>query len=59
MWHGGWHGHGGLDDEELGQIYNPQVVKRLVPYFRAKLGLLLLAVLAMLLYTLPWLPFHG
>jgi len=59
-WHGGWHGHGGLDDEELGQTYNPQVVKRLFPYFRAKLGLLLLAVLAMLLYTstmvaIPWL----
>ena len=51
---GGGHGpmgHGGLDDEELGQIYNHQVVKRLFPYFRARLGLFLVAMVMMLLYT--------
>lgn len=63
MWYGGpggWHSHGGLDDDELGKIYNHQVVKRLLPYFRARLGLFLLAMAMMLLYTgttvaTPWL----
>ena len=51
---GGGHGpmgHGGLDDEELGQIYNHQVIKRLFPYFRARLRLFLVAMVMMLLYT--------
>ena len=63
-WHGGghgWHGgHGGLDDEELGQVYNHQVIRRLYPYFRVRLGLFMLAMVMMLLYTgtmvaTPWL----
>ena len=53
---GGWHGHGqmghgGLDDEELGQIYNHQVIKRLFPYFRARLGMFTVAMVMMLVYT--------
>ncbi len=52
MWVGGYYVHmDGLDDEELGQVYNHQVVKRLLPYFKARLGLLLVATVAMLLYT--------
>ena len=53
-WHGGgggWHGHGGLDDEETGQIYNHAVIKRLFPYLRPSLGLLLVAVGLMLMYA--------
>ena len=44
-------GHGGLDDEELGQIYNHQVIKRLFPYFRARLGMFVVAMVMMLVYT--------
>ncbi|MEK7777572.1 MAG: ABC transporter ATP-binding protein, partial [Chloroflexota bacterium] len=50
MWiGGGW--YDALDDEELGQIYNHQVVRRLLPYLRPRLGLLLVATAAMLVYT--------
>jgi ATP-binding cassette subfamily B multidrug efflux pump len=65
MWGGGghgWgsHGHGGLDDEELGQIYNHDVVTRLYPFFRDRLRLFMLAMVMMLVYTVtlvatPWL----
>ena len=53
-------GHGGLDDEELGQIYNHDVVKRLYPYLKSQMGLFSLAMVMMLLYTAtmvltPWL----
>ncbi|MCZ6789322.1 MAG: ABC transporter transmembrane domain-containing protein, partial [Chloroflexi bacterium] len=56
----GFHGHGGLDDEELGQIYNHDVVKRLYPFFRDRLRLFMLAMVMMLVYTVtlvatPWL----
>ena len=59
----GYHGqagHGGLDDEELGQIYNHDVIKRLFPYFRARLGMFTVAMFMMLVYTatmvaIPWL----
>ena len=56
----GFHGHGGLDDEELGQIYNHDVVKRLYPFFRDRLRLFMLAMVMMLVYTAtlvatPWL----
>ena len=50
MWiGGGW--YDGLDDEELGQIYNHQVVRRLFPYLKAHLRWLLVATAAMLVYT--------
>ncbi len=56
----GFHGHGGLDDEELGQIYNHDVVKRLYPFFRDRLRMFMLAMVMMLVYTgtivaTPWL----
>ncbi len=47
MW---WH-DGAFDDEELGQVYNHRVVRRLVPYLRPHLGVLLVATAAMLAYT--------
>ena len=53
-WHGGgggWPRHGGLDDEETGQIYNHAVIKRLFPYLRPSLGLLMVAVVLMLMYA--------
>ncbi len=40
-------GHGGLDDEELGQIYNHDVVKRLYPYLKSQMGLFSLAMAMM------------
>lgn len=58
---GGWHGgHGGLDDDDRGEIYNHHVVKRLFPYFSSDLGIFTLAVLMMLIYigttvATPWL----
>ena len=57
---GGFQGHGGLDDEELGQIYNHDVVKRLYPFFRDRLRLFMVAMVMMLVYTVtlvatPWL----
>ena len=62
MYHGGWGhgGHGSLDDEELGQVFNHRVIRRLFPYFRSQLGLFLLAMVMMLTYTatmvaIPWL----
>ena len=66
MWggHGGGGFHGGgpgsLDDEELGQLYNHDVVKRLYPYLKTQMGMFSLAMLMMLLYTAtmvltPWL----
>lgn len=58
MWHGGGHGggmghshQGGLDDEELGRIYDHQVAKRLIPYLKPQAGLALLSFALMLLYT--------
>ena len=56
----GFQGHGGLDDEELGQIYNHDVVKRLYPFFRDRLRLFMVAMVMMLVYTVtlvatPWL----
>ena len=56
----GFSGHGGLDDEELGQIYNNDVVKRLYPFFRDRLKLFMVAMVMMLVYTstivaTPWL----
>lgn len=58
--HSGQTSHGGLDDEELGQIYNHDVIKRLFPYFRARLGIFMVAMFMMLVYTstmvaIPWL----
>ncbi len=62
MWHGGGmgHGHGGLDDDDRGQIYNHEVIKRLFPYFKSRLGLFTLSMVMMLVYTstlvlIPWL----
>ena len=63
MWGGGGHhgwGHGGLDDEELGQIYNHDVVTRLYPFFKDRLRLFMFAMVMMLVYTAtlvatPWL----
>lgn len=58
---GGWgHGHGGLDDDDRGEIYNHQVVKRLFPYFKSQLGLFTISMVMMLIYTstlvlIPWL----
>ncbi|MFH1141378.1 MAG: ABC transporter ATP-binding protein [Chloroflexota bacterium] len=50
MWiGGGW--YDALDDEELGRIYNHHVVRRLLPYLRPRLGLLMVATAAMLVYT--------
>ncbi|MBI4199478.1 MAG: ABC transporter ATP-binding protein [Chloroflexi bacterium] len=63
-WGAGWHAHhGGLDDESHGQLYNHEVVRRLLPYFRSHLGLVLVALAMMLLYTgtqvaIPWLVGH-
>ena len=62
MWHGGGMGmgHGGLDDDDSGQIYNHEVIKRLFPYFKSRLGLFTLSMVMMLVYTstlvlIPWL----
>ena len=62
MWHGGGmgHGHGGLDDDDRGQIYNHEVIKRLFPYFKSRMGLFTLSMVMMLVYTstlvlIPWL----
>ena len=62
MWHGGGggYGHGGLDDDDSGSIYNHQVVKRLFPYFKNQLGLFAFSMVMMLVYTstlvlIPWL----
>ena len=50
MWiGGGW--YDALDDEEIGKVYNHQVVRRLLPYLRPRLGLLMVATGAMLVYT--------
>ncbi|MBI2171631.1 MAG: ABC transporter ATP-binding protein [Chloroflexi bacterium] len=68
-WHGGaggmgdWRGRGGLDDEDRGDLYNHQVVKRLYPYLKEHLGMFALAVTLMLVYTAtnvatPWLIAH-
>ncbi len=57
MWSGGgW--YDGLDDEELGKVYNHQVVRRLLPYLRPRLGSLMVATAAMLAYigTMVFIP---
>ena len=53
MHDGGWHGHahGGMDDEELGRVYDHKVMKRLYPYLRPHLRLALVAFALMLVYT--------
>ena len=53
-------GHGGLDDDDRGQIYNHEVIKRLFPYFKSRMGLFTLSMVMMLVYTstlvlIPWL----
>jgi ABC-type multidrug transport system fused ATPase/permease subunit len=48
---GGWRGHGGLDDEESGAVYNHAVIRRLFPYLRPSIGVLLIATLLMLMYA--------
>ena len=58
MW--GGMGHGGLDDDDRGQIYNHEVIKRLFPYFKSRMGLFILSMVMMLVYTstlvlIPWL----
>ncbi|MBI4339264.1 MAG: hypothetical protein HY680_04860, partial [Chloroflexi bacterium] len=51
-WGGGnWRGPGGLDDEDRGDVYNHEVVRRLLPYFKEHLALFSLAILLMLVYT--------
>ena len=59
MWYGGM-GRGGLDDDDRGQIYNHEVIKRLFPYFKSRMGLFTLSMVMMLVYTstlvlIPWL----
>ena len=56
-------GPGGLDDDDRGQIYNHEVIKRLFPYFKSRMGLFTLAMAMMLVYTstlvlIPWLIGH-
>ncbi len=56
-------GPGGLDDDDRGQIYNHEVIKRLFPYFKSRMGLFILAMAMMLVYTstlvlIPWLIGH-
>ena len=58
MW--GGMGQGGLDDDDRGQIYNHEVIKRLFPYFKSRMGLFILSMVMMLVYTstlvlIPWL----
>ena len=58
MW--GGMGQGGLDDDDRGQIYNHEVIKRLFPYFKSRMGLFILSMAMMLVYTstlvlIPWL----
>ena len=53
----------GLDDDDRGQIYNHEVIKRLFPYFKSRMGLFTLAMAMMLVYTstlvlIPWLIGH-
>ena len=50
---GGWHGHmhGGMDDDEMGRVYDHKVMKRLFPYIRPHLRMALVAFALMLVYT--------